>query len=988
MHQDASCPAVTGDRCEFKTEIDYLINSEETRLKLIDEQVPFGYHSLDGEGRFLAVSRVWLGTMGYSRQEVIGRPFGQFLHPDHLDLFRDRFARFKETGHVRGAVFDMIRKDGSVVTARFHGEIEFDQKGGFKKTHCFFEDITYRKRMEKALTDSERYYRALIDGIREDILVIDSEYRIRDVNHNLLTTTGQRRQDLIGRSCHEVLHGNSKPCVKSGKACGLRKVFETGEPWKYRHEHIGSDGSSYWVDILLSPLRGNRGTIDRVIMASRDVTDLVQAEDALRESEETYRNILESLVDVYYRTDSDGTITLVSPSGPPLLGFDGMDDLVGKNLADEFYYRPEERGQFLKELSRKGEVKNYEVTLKRKDGTPIIGETSSRLVYDRSGTPVGVEGILRDCTERKKAEEKIRTQRKELISIFDSIDEPIYVADPENYELLYANAVTKKAFGRDIIGKKCYKVLQDLDRPCEFCTNQKILGENAGKSHVWEFQNIRNMRWYHCIDKAIGWPDGRTVRYELAVDINDQKQSEEALKNSENLYRTLAENVGDGVLICQDNQPIFANRALYSILGYALGELSRINLKYLISEDHDNHAAGAGKSSCKGTRVTSFQTACIRKDGQKIWVGGRRNTIEWQGKPAVLVTIRDITEDKLREIALTEERERLKRQNIELRAKMKDRYKFENIIGMSPAMQQVYEFVMKAADSDSNIIIYGESGTGKELVARTIHDLSARADRPFVAVNCGAVPETVFESEFFGFRKGAFTGAHADKYGFFDSAHGGTLFLDEIGELTLNMQAKLLRAIEGGGYVRLGDSRPKRADARIITATNRDLAEMVRRGSFREDFFYRLHVIPIHLPPLRKRKEDIPLLVDHFLAQWSVDKKHPVLPSHIMDALITHDWPGNVRELQNLLQRYVNFKNIDFVSPRSADTTLKDKALSPDIQSTETQGLRECLQAYEKGLIIKVLEENRWHRGKAARKLDIPERTLYRKMKQLSLQSA
>jgi len=211
-------------------------------------------------------------------------------------------------------------------------------------------------------------------------------------------------------------------------------------------------------------------------------------------------------------------------------------------------------------------------------------------------------------------------------------------------------------------------------------------------------------------------------------------------------------------------------------------------------------------------------------------------------------------------------------------------------------MQDVYEFILQAAATQANVIIYGESGTGKELVAKAIHETSDRSKKSFVTVHCGAIPETLMESEFFGYKKGSFTGANLDKRGYLDEADGGTLFLDEVGEIGLNMQVKLLRAIAGGGYTPVGSSTKKNTDVRIVAATNRNLRDMVKRGIMREDFFYRIHILPIYLPPLRDRKDDLPLLVDHFLQIQ--DKKYPRCRKYsrgLAKLRLAREYPGTAK---------------------------------------------------------------------------------------------
>ena len=339
----------------------------------------------------------------------------------------------------------------------------------------------------------------------------------------------------------------------------------------------------------------------------------------------------------------------------------------------------------------------------------------------------------------------------------------------------------------------------------------------------------------------------------------------------------------------------------------------------------------------------------------------------------------DVPRQQLAEEALRESEESLRRSSSRY-----DHGRFGNIIGKSAAMQRVYELMVNAAATDANVILYGESGTGKELVAHAIHELSSRKSSSFVPVNCGAIPETLMESEFFGHRKGAFTGAIIDKHGFLDLADGGTLFLDELGEIGQSMQVKLLRAIDGGGFTPIGGSQMKTPDLRIIAATNRDVAEQVRKGVIREDFFYRIHVIPIQLPALRERKEDIELLVEHFVEKFSKGKSLPSLTPQIMEALKAHDWPGNVRELQNTIYRYLTLKRLDFAGTgrRPAPETQDRPLPEPE---TADGSLDAMVQQYEKRLILKALQRHRWQRERTADALGIHRTTLFTKMKKYGL---
>ncbi len=345
----------------------------------------------------------------------------------------------------------------------------------------------------------------------------------------------------------------------------------------------------------------------------------------------------------------------------------------------------------------------------------------------------------------------------------------------------------------------------------------------------------------------------------------------------------------------------------------------------------------------------------------------------------------DIHDRKQAELDSKSKEALLERENIKLRKAIKDHYKFCDIIGKTPVMQKIYELILKAAKTDATVIIYGESGTGKELVAKAIHEMSDRSGNHFVPVHCSAIPQNLLESEFFGVRKGAFTGANQDRDGFFAYAEKGTLFLDELGEIDLNIQVKLLRVIEGGGYTPVGGRHPKKNDVRIIAATNRDLHEQVKQGGMREDFYYRIHILPIYLPPLRDRKEDIPLLVDHFLNKYQTTTKHRPLTGQMLDALQRHDWPGNVRELENTIQRFINLDNIDILNDATIKNTMDINDMPPP-DSSAGLPLQPALNQFEKTYITDVLNQNGWNRKNTAQALSISRKSLYLKMKHLGIQ--
>ncbi len=324
-------------------------------------------------------------------------------------------------------------------------------------------------------------------------------------------------------------------------------------------------------------------------------------------------------------------------------------------------------------------------------------------------------------------------------------------------------------------------------------------------------------------------------------------------------------------------------------------------------------------------------------------------------------------------------------ENQALRQEINSQYDFNNIIGQSPAIQKLFTTIRRVSDSDAHVLITGNSGTGKELVAKALHYNSPRSKGRFVAINCGAITETLFESELFGHKRGSFTGAVQDKDGLFKSAHTGTLFLDEIGELAVSSQAKLLRALESKEILPVGGTSVVTVDVRIMAATHRDLMQLVQEGRFREDLYYRLAVIEIHLPSLSERREDIPLLVHHFIRKYNrqMNRRVKGVEPDLMHALMQRTWKGEVRELENIIERLMIFANGEIL--RAADLPKEVLSAREPRKITDAATLKGALEEFEREVIRTQLERHQGHRGKTAQALGISEATLYRKLSELGI---
>jgi DNA-binding NtrC family response regulator len=368
--------------------------------------------------------------------------------------------------------------------------------------------------------------------------------------------------------------------------------------------------------------------------------------------------------------------------------------------------------------------------------------------------------------------------------------------------------------------------------------------------------------------------------------------------------------------------------------------------------------------------ITAFGTVEMAVEAIKLGAS------DYVVKPVVMDDILLKIRQNLRYIELHEENEQLKQE-------LNSRFEIGQIIGNSSAMEKVFEMIRKVAPTKSNVLITGESGTGKELVARAIHSLSSQNSRRFLAINCSAIPESLLESELFGHMKGSFTSASQNKKGLFECARGGTLFLDEIGHMPMSCEVKLLRAVEHKQIIPVGSTEPVDIDVRLIAATNKDLVKEIKAGQFREDLYYRMNVVGIHLPPLRERKEDIPLLVEHFIKKYSAEMgKHCVgVSDEVMRLFMSYEWKGNIREMQNVIERAIIFAEDDVIKISDIGSLSYHSVALTE----ENQNLQAAVKAYEREHICRVLNKYSWNKVEVAKALNVGLSSLYRKIDELEI---
>jgi PAS domain S-box-containing protein len=482
---------------------------------------------------------------------------------------------------------------------------------------------------------------------------------------------------------------------------------------------------------------------------------------------------------------------------------------------------------------------------------------------------------------------------------------------------------------------------------------------------------------------------GTSLSLVSMIDITARKNTERALRESEERFRTIFRQSPIGIALF-DGQGVLveSNDSFASLLGDTRDATSLFTVFPMSTSERETLEAGKGI-----TRETEIPSAANpgKSATDSRWLAWRVTPLGMGGKgpSSFLAQLEDITESKRRQEAeVRAHREAAAKAEslvAGLRHELLEKATFHTMVSRSPLMQEIFEILPEIAQASAHALICGESGTGKELIAKSLHELSPRSAKPFVAINCGALPDTLLESELFGYRAGAFTDAKKDKPGKFTAADGGTIFFDEIGDVSPAMQVKLLRVLQEKTFEPLGGTASHRVDVRIIAATNRDLADMVRKGTFREDLYYRIHVVAVKLPPLRERRCDIPLLCDHFIDRFNAryGKQVKGLSPEAMETLLAYGFPGNIRELENAIEHAFVFCKTPTIEMRHLPSALRT-ATAPSDQ--EVLSNVNDFDDLERIYINAILKETGGSKIEAAKKLGVHKATLFRKLKKLGIQ--
>jgi PAS domain S-box-containing protein len=970
----------------------------------------------DLSGRFLSVNPCSARLLGYSVQELMRKPMRDLIDPRFRDQFEVYLREIEHTGESRG-VLAVLTRSGEKRIWEYHNTLRTE---GVPKpvVRGMAHDVTERVRAETALRASNQellktaqsrerelreltLFRMLLDQSKDAIKVVDpGTLRFLDMNRESYTELGYTREELLSMTVPDI-----DPNADEKMLARVRQQLRESDFAIMETVHRRKNGTTFPAEVKLRRVQLDR---EYYVSISRDITKRKQADDKLRE----FERVVENLEDMIVVIDKDYRYVLANRA---FLNQRRMtkEQVVG-HLVSEILDHEKYEAAVKPKLDEcfRGKVVNYELRYRY----PKLGERDLSITYLPIEGPAGIDrvaSVLRDVTERNQSEKALRESEarerarvKELETVLEAVPIPVLIAHDSSCLHITGNQAAcdqmrvpiGRNFSKSASQERPRFVLthDGVEIPADLLPMQQAAsrGEPVGARPLTvRFEDGTERE---TLMNAVPLLDEENkVRGVVgaSIDVTEQNRVERALRESELRFRAVYERspIGIALVDSSDGRFLQVNPKFCEIAGRQEEELLRSDVASITHPDDVGHSDEILHQLAEEKLPKyEFEKRYVRPDGSVRWV--RVNVVpmwdkgderRWQ-----LGLVEDITERKQSEEAiaalmqdLRQARKKLTEEKLYLEQEINTQLGLGEIVGRSQALLKVMEQVGTVASSNATVLLLGETGTGKELVARAVHRLSQRANSNFIKVNCAAIPSGLLESELFGNEKGAFTGAISKKIGRLELADKGTLFLDEIGEIPLELQPKLLRVLQDQEFERLGGTQTLKVDFRLIAATNRDLASLVRENKFRSDLFYRLNVFPVQLPPLRERRDDIRPLVEHFVQKFNhrMNKSITSIPRKTMDSLTSSEWPGNVRELENFIERSVILtRGSVLVSPLSELATGRP----PE------SGIDETLESAEREHILHALHESHGRIGGlrgAAMRLGLKRTTLQSKLKHLGI---
>jgi formate hydrogenlyase transcriptional activator len=785
-------------------------------------------------------------------------------------------------------------------------------------------------------------------------------------------------------------HPDDQPIIaaKLERARRERAEFEAD----YRIIHPG--GEIRDIHAVAHPILGPSGDLIEFVGSVIDVTERKHAEKELRQSEESLLEAQRLSHTGSWRADSASGAVSVSPE---VYRIHDIRPFEGPSNTEFFFskFHPEDRKRVV-ELFEKGRAEKAEFEVDYRivlpDGTSKYLHTIGHPVLNVSGELIEFIGTTMDVTAAKLAEEKIRQSETELRQLIDAIPQQVFVFSPD-WSPLFANQQERDYTGLSSEGARSKDAVAKVFHPEDLKKLEALRERGRLEAAPFELEaRIKGKdgqyRWFLIRDNPLLDDQGRIVRwYGTRTDVTERKQAEDSIRQSESELRHILDFTPQQLAVLgPDRARLYLNQATLDYFGLTHEEWQSRDTRRLVHPDDWERMMSETQNKFSSGIPHEAEIRLLGTDGKYRWFLFRYNPLrDEQGRiTRWFVAGADIEDRKQIE-------QQLQNENIALREEIDRASMFEEIVGTSPALRAVLSRVSKVAPTDSTVLITGETGTGKELIARAVHKRSQRSSRPFVGVNCAAIPRDLLASELFGHEKGAFTGALQRRLGRFELAEGGTIFLDEIGELPAETQIALLRVLQEREFERVGGTGSIRTNVRVIAATNRDLQAAISAGTFRSDLFYRLNVFPIEVPPLRERREDISVLVAYFIDRYARKAGMRIrgINKRSLELLQSYPWPGNIRELQNIIERSVIVCDTEYISVD--ESWLSRQPLASEPKGRPEEGRPEIsrrLASREKEMIEAALRESGGRvsgPSGAAVRLGIPGSTLDSKIRSLRI---